>query len=287
MKNKLLTFLTVTMLAGSIFVGCGGNETGTETGANNGSGSNTNTEANVDDEVETGNDDTSTQVKYGVSNPDATYNETEYCYIVSDASFVEEKYNDGTEFDRTNWTPVNEIIQLNTPISIYNPFKDIMGYMKTDVTVVYVSVDGEWSYLGFAKEVANDGLYPNGGTYVRTDELQAVIAEVPLEEETNSGMSDKSEAYFNKIRTGIAEMNNNIDNILNENPEANVEHLVEVDSASGLECLGTFTHSFDNEKDYETLMDTIWLMNYNKYYIEYLDETDNSVEFKFYGAKYK
>lgn len=287
MKNKLLTFLTVTMLAGSIFVGCGGNETGTETGANNGSGSNTNTEANVDDEVETGNDDTSTQVKYGVSNPDATYNETEYCYIVSDASFVEEKYNDGTEFDRTNWTPVNEIIQLNTPISIYNPFKDIMGYMKTDVTVVYVSVDGEWSYLGFAKEVANDGLYPNGGTYVRTDELQAVIAEVPLEEETNSGMSDKSEAYFNKIRTGIAEMNNNIDNILNENPEANLEHLVEVDSASGLECLGTFTHSFDNEKDYETLMDTIWLMNYNKYYIEYLDETDNSVEFKFYGAKYK
>lgn len=287
MKNKLLTFLTVTILAGSIFVGCGGNETGTETGANNGSGSNTNTEANVDDEVETGNDDTSTQVKYGVSNPDATYNETEYCYIVSDASFVEEKYNDGTEFDRTNWTPVNEIIQLNTPISIYNPFKDIMGYMKTDVTVVYVSVDGEWSYLGFAKEVANDGLYLNGGTYVRTDELQAVIAEVPLEEETNSGMSDKSEAYFNKIRTGIAEMNNNIDNILNENPEANVEHLVEVDSASGLECLGTFTHSFDNEKDYETLMDTIWLMNYNKYYIEYLDETDNSVEFKFYGAKYK
>ena len=47
MKNKLLTFLTVTMLAGSIFVGCGGNETGTETGANNGSSTSTNTEANV------------------------------------------------------------------------------------------------------------------------------------------------------------------------------------------------------------------------------------------------
>ena len=286
MKNKFLKLLTLTLITGAMLVGCGGKDATTETSTNKSSSVGVNTEANGNTE-EVNSDNEISEIQYGVSNPDATYNETEYCYIVSDASFVEEKYNDGTEFDRTNWTPVNEIIQLNTPISIYNPFKDIMGYMKTDVTVVYVSVDSEWSYLGFAKEVANDGLYPNGGTYVRTDELQAVIAEVPLEEETNSGMSDKSEAYFNKIRTGIAEMNNNIDNILNENPEANVEHLVEVDSASGLECLGTFTHSFDNEKDYETLMDTIWLMNYNKYYIEYLDETDNSVEFKFYGAKYK
>lgn len=244
MKNKMIKLIFLFMLTGSLFVGCGGNEAGAD--ANNGG---TNTEANVDVEVDNTTDDSSTQFKYGVSNPDATYNETEYCYIVSDASFVEEKYNDGTEFDRTNWTPVNTIIKLNAPISIYNPFKDIMGYMKTDVTVVYVSVDGEWSYLGFAKEVANDGLYPNGGTYVRTDELQAVIAEVALEEETNNDMSAKS--------------------------EANLEHLVEVDSASGLECLGTFNHSFDNEADYDTLMETIWLMNYNKYYIEYLGETDN------------
>ncbi len=287
MKNKMITLLTLFMLTGSMLIGCGGNEAGTDNGADTNNETNVNSEVNVDDEVETGNDDTSTQIKYGVSNPDATYNEMEYCYIVSDVSFVEEKYNDGTEFDITNWTPVNTIIKLNTPISIYNPFKDIMGYMKTDVTVVYVSVDGEWSYLGFAKEVANDGLYPNGGTYVRTDELQAVIAEVALEEETQNGMSDKAKAYFDKIRAGIAEINVNIDNILNENPEANLEHLVEVDSASGLECLSTFNHSFDGEVDYETLMETIWLMNYNKYYIEYLGETDNYVEFKFYGAKYK
>lgn len=119
----MITTLTVCML-----VGCGGNETGEDNGAG------TNTEANVNTEADVNSGDNKTQIEYGVSNPDATYNETEYCYIVSDAAFVEEKYNDGTEFDPTGWTPVNETIKLNEPISIYNPFKDIMGYMKTDVT---------------------------------------------------------------------------------------------------------------------------------------------------------
>lgn len=169
MKNRFLKLFMITTLTVYMLVGCGG----TETGEDNDAG--TNTEANINSEADVNSGDDTTQIEYGVSNPDATYNETEYCYIVSDAAFVEEKYNDGTEFDRTNWNIVNTMIKLNAPISIYNPFKDIIGYMKTDVTLVYVSVDGEWSYLGFAEEVAKDSLYPNGGTYVRTDELKAVM----------------------------------------------------------------------------------------------------------------
>ena len=123
-------------------------------------------------------------------------------------------------------------------------------------------------------------------TGVNNDNSTNTNTEVVIEEGTSNGMSEDAEAYFDKIRAGIAEINVNIDNLLKENPEYRLEHLVEVDSVSGLECLATFNHDFDNEEDYEILMETIWLMQYNKYYIEYIDETDNSVQFKFYGAKY-
>ena len=124
---------------------------------------------------------------------------------------------------------------------------------------------------------SNTGVNNSGGTNTEVNDEA---------EGSNVGMSDKAKAYFDKIRAGIAEINVNIDNLLEENPEYRLEHLVEVDSADGLECLSTFNHGFDNEVDYEILMETIWIMQYNKYYIEYLDETDNSVEFNFYGAKY-
>ena len=280
MKNRFLNIFMITVLTVSMLVGCGENETGINTGADSG----TNTEANVDSDANK-KGDTSTQIEYGVSNPDATYNETEYCYIVSDASFVKEKYNDGTEFDRTNWTPVNTMIKLNAPISIYNPFKDIMGYMKTEVMVVYVSVDGEWSYLGFAGEVAKDGLYPNGGTYVRTDELKAVMEEIVIEEEETESkdMSDKAKAYFDKIREAAEQVNDERVAIKEEYPEADVPNIEEVDSKEGLECLGNFSHRLDDSLGESEIM-LVFLRTevYDKYYIEYLDETETSVEFNFY-----
>lgn len=128
-----------------------------------------------------------------------------------------------------------------------------------------------------------------GGSNTGVDSSIGTNTEVNVNDEAeddNAGMSDKAKAHFDKIRAGIADINVHIDNLLAENPDYRLEHLVEVDSANGLECLASFNHRFDNEEDYEILMETIWIMQYNKYYIEYLGETDTYVEFNFYGAKY-
>lgn len=293
MKNKFFTLLVATMIVGSMFAGCGGNEVGTEKDANVGSSVSTSTETNVETEVsvstdeEVNSDNETSEIKYGVSNPDATYTELEYCYIVSEASFVEEKYNDGTEFDRTNWTLVNEIIKLNVPISIYNPFKDIMGYMKTDVIVVYVSEDGEWSYLGFAKEVEKDGLYPNGGTYVRTDELKVAMAEVTLEEEQaeRKEMSDEAKEIFARFKEKVDENNVTREEVKNQYPNMEIVPLVETDSPDGLEYFGTFYCSLDDESGLEGLLVAFITQDYNMYYIEYVGESNLGVEINIYGAK--
>ena len=284
MKNRFLKLLTLTLITGAMLVGCGGSETGAETGANNGSSTSTNTEANVNTEKDT-QDDVAAKPDVDLS----LYTEFESGYAFTDEANYGAVLVDGEELQNFNWEYVNKYIKLNGNVDCYTHEKYNSGFLKSGVTVIYSQTNGDWSTVLI--EVQGQ----QGMTFVRTAELSEVMevigdytdGEMATDDNVETdGMSDKAKAYFDKIRDGVADINANIDNLLAENPDYRLEHLVEVDSASGLECLGTFCHFYDNEVDYDTLMETIWIMQYNKYYIEYLDETDNYVEFNFYGAKY-
>ena len=283
MANKILRLLVATMLTGTLLVGCGSSET--EVDSSTGTKTEVDSSTGTDTEADSGSDDTTTKTEVGVSNPDVTYNESEYCYLVSDSSFVDERFVDGSEMDYTSWEAVNTTINIKEAINIHNIFKGIMGYTKTDINVVYVAVNGEWSYIAFASEVAADGSYPNGSCYVRTDELKAVMVEVENTEDDSNGLSAEAEAYFKRLRDRIAEENVERAKVAEEHPNANIQQLVEVDSPEGMECFGPLGGEFDSDEDIENIMSFIYSYNCNKYYIEYLEETDEYVKFNFYGAK--
>lgn len=284
MKNKFLTLLVATVVAGSLLVGCGGSEAGKETGANKDSDVSISTESNVDTEK-----DTQTDVSAKIDVDLSLYTEFENGYGITDESNYGAALVDGEELQNFEWEYVNKYIKLNDNVDYYTYEKYNAGFLKSDVVLIYSQTNGEWSTV-----LLNIGDVTGTG-FVKTAELTECMevlgdyieGEMLIDDTVETdGMSAEAKVYFDKIRNGVAEINMNIDNLLAENPEYGLEHLVEVDSASGLECLGTFCHFYDNEVDYDTLMETIWIMQYNKYYIEYLDETDNYVEFNFYGAKY-
>ncbi len=169
MKKRLVSLLMTVILAGTMIVGCGGDDT-----TDNNAGSPTESGTNV--AVNTQADGVESQ-EIVVINPDILYVEQEYCYLVPDAAYIDNTYVDGADIDSTSWEKVNTIIKVKEPVRIAGATKGIIGYMKADVECIYVSADDGWSHVAFGTEVSPGGGYPNGSCYVRTDELVAVMEE--------------------------------------------------------------------------------------------------------------
>ena len=94
--------------------------------------------------------------------------------------------------------------------------------------------------------------------------------------------------YFDRIRNGVIELNKTIEEYAAEHPEVSVWYLEEAVSPDGMEHIESCVFNLD-ERGYTAAMDIIrefvYNRGYSKYYIEYVNETDNTVEFKVYGAK--
>lgn len=182
MRNKLLTLLTVTMLAGSLLVGCGGNETGAD--VNNGG---TNTEANINDGV-------AAKIDSG------KYKEYEYYYGFLNEEDIDKTYVDGTSLTTLTWEQVNMTIKIKESVNLYNPNKELVGLSKPNIDCTYILTNEEWSFVAFGTNFESNDTYPNGAAYVRTDELMAV-AEI-----TGSGnVSAIGDEDTNSVETEVTE----------------------------------------------------------------------------------
>lgn len=273
MKNKILTLLTVTMLTGSMLVGCGSSETG----ANENTG--VNTEITIDKENDSS---TETESSLATIQADVGYIEGEYYFGVPSEEYLDTTYVDGETLDTSSWESVGELITIQESINVFDANKNIMGYFKPGVECVYMSTNGEWSRIALGKDLVNF----NGTVIVRTEDLLAVIDE-EISLEGSNVMSDSAKAFFDKIRAGVIEDNKTIEEYAEEHPEVPVWYLEEANSPDGMDCIDTFY--FNPEEDYEMAMDVIGQLVYNKgyskYYLEYLSESNGVVEFKIYGGK--
>lgn len=281
MKNKLLTLLTLTLLTGSLLVGCGGNETEADNGGS------TNTEANVNSEADATTDaGLAAKIDIDLS----LYTEYEYGYYITDEANYGAALVDGEELQNYDWEYVNKYIQLTDTVDTYSYKKYNSGFLKSDIVVVHSQTNGEWSTLGM-----NIG-DTFGIVFVKTAELteaMEVLGDyIPSDEKTEteaSGMSDKAAAFFDRIRAGIVEDNKVLEEAKKQYPnDSNIVFLEEVDSPEGLELMGTYNPSFnDMDNEYETMMAVIRTeaYTYTKYYIEYVSETKDFVTFNFYIGK--
>ena len=181
MKNRFLKLLTLFMVAGSLFVGCGSNETGTDNGAD------ANTDTTVNAEEDTKGDDVDAQVDLD------KYEETDYYYMVKDEADIDRTYVDGTEMDLSDMENFNYItITIKDSINMYNNEKGIVGYTKPNIECLYFAANDEWSMIAFGTEpVTNEG-YPNGAAIVKTEELKAAMEEVNNDDSTDDGGSEDS-----------------------------------------------------------------------------------------------
>lgn len=279
MKNRVLTLLTVTMLTGSLLVGCGGNETGADNGGS------TNTEANVNSEA----DVTTDAGLAGRSDIDLSlYTEYEYGYYITDEANYGAALVDGEELQNYDWEYVNKYIQLTDTVDTYSYKKYNSGFLKSDIVVVHSQTNGEWSTLGM-----NIG-DTFGIVFVKTAELTDAMEVLgdytPSEDGTEeSGMSDRAAAFFDRLREGIDEDNKILEEAKKQYPnDSSIVFLEEVGSSEGLELMGTFNPSFnDMDNEYETIMAVIRTdaYTYTKYCIEYVSETKDFVTFNFYIGK--
>ena len=218
------------------------------------------------------------------------YVESEYCYVVPGEEYLDTTYVDGEELDTSNWEEVYQIVTIKESINIFNGNKAIMGYLKSGIGCIYVSTNGEWSRVAFGTELGERGDFPKGNVIVRTEDLKAVMEVADTEEGYGPNvMSDSVKEYFDRIREGIVEENKKREAFEKENPGATLPPLEETASVDGLEHFETFNFRFNSEEDYMMVMDVIRQLVYNqgytKYYIEYVSETSETVEFKFYVGK--
>lgn len=279
MKNKLLTLLTLTILTGTLLVGCGGNETEADNGGS------TNTEANVNSEA----DATTDAGLAGRSDIDLSlYTEFETGYGITDEANYGDALVDGEELQNFNWEYVNKNIKLNDTVDYYTHEKYNAGFLKSEVEVVYCQTNGEWSTVYI--EVQGQMGLAFVKTAELTDAMEVLGDYTPSEDGTEeSGMSDRAAAFFDRLRAGIVEDNKVLEEAKKQYPnDSNIVFLEEVDSPEGLELMGTYNPSFnDMDNEYETMMAVIRTeaYTYTKYYIEYVSETKDFVTFNFYIGK--
>ena len=284
MKNRFLKLLTLFMVAGSLFVGCGGSEVGTETGTNNSSGTDTNTEANVNDEVVSENNSNSdTESSLATIQTGLEYIEGEYYFCVPGEEYLDTTYADGETLDTSSWESIGKLITIQESINIFDGNKNIMGYFKPGVELIYMSTNGEWSRIALGTDLINF----NGTVIVRTEDLEKV-ADIEGAGVFGTEMSDEARAYFDKIRNGVIEDNKTIEEYAAEHPEVSVWYLEEADSLEGMELVESCVFNL-NEEGYAVAMDVIrqfvYNKGYSKYYIEYIGESNDLVEFNIYGGK--
>lgn len=95
---------------------------------------------------------------------EVTYKEYDGYFRISDTSYYDNIYVDDTILDWSSWERVGKSIYIESPINIYDENKAMIGYTKSDIDVIYVATNGEWSNLA----IGGNG----SSVYVRTDELE-------------------------------------------------------------------------------------------------------------------
>ena len=99
---------------------------------------------------------------------EVTYKEYDGYFRVSDKSYYDNTYIDDTILDWSSWERIGKNVYIESSINIYNEKKAMVGYTKSNIEVIYVAVNGEWSNLAIGE---------NGSSvYVRTDELNLAIS---------------------------------------------------------------------------------------------------------------
>ena len=281
MKNRFLTLLTVTMLAGSILVGCGGNETGAD--ANTGSGTN----VEVNEETNKDNDDVSAKI-----DPNIEYTETAIAFLVSNDSDVDKSMVDGTEVpDITEDVAENSVeykVTFKKEVNLYAKDKSIVGYLKPNVVVAFAEIKDGWAIVGSTDYTETYFLLMSEVASVieiTEDPNSAIVNEEDdtVEDTETVGMSDKAKAFFDEVRQGIAEVNARNEEIAKKYPTNVYVEVVEVDSPEGLELIALTAPTFDDENSVRAMVARMTESGYSQYYFEYLKETDTYVEFNIYA----
>lgn len=284
MKNKLLTLLTVTLLTGSMLIGCGGNETGTDNGENSGTG--TNTEANVNTEIGTNSDDNTAKI-----DPNLEYTETQIANLFANEADIDKSMVDGTEVPNTTAENVQQIVKVKAKVDLYNKSKERIGYLKDGVTIAFVNIDNEWCIIG---STDYSEIY-----YALATDMTPVIevvddtnSDVESDEKDSVVMSDRAKAFFDKVRKGFADVNANNAALKAEHPEYTYVEIVETDSSDGLELIATLIPSldYDEELSVNSIIANITEGGYSQYYFEYITEKESPdpelgtyVEFNLYA----
>lgn len=271
MKNRFLKLLTLFMVVGTMLVGCGGNE------ADNGADTNTDTTVNTEADKK---DDGEIKEEVDLS----LYTETDWYYAFTDEANRGTDLVDGEELQNFNWNYVNKYVKLKDTLDCYTHEKYNTGFLKANISVVYLQTNGEWSTIGWEE----DGVF--GYIFVKTAELENVMEVTgdyipPVEDTEEVGMSDKAKAHFDKIRAGIAEDNKTREETKKQYPDIEFPLLVEVDSPEGLELFGTFNDRLNSDEDVNNMIIALRSMDYTKFYIEYLGETEEYVNYNFYAIK--
>ena len=127
----------------------------------------------------------------------------------------------------------------------------------------------------------------DAGTNVDNDGMKTEKSESQEEtmESTPGDMSPKAKAIFDKFKMKVDENNQTRAQMREDYPNMTVLDLVEAESPDGLEEFGTFLCNKDTDVDFDAFVPAFMAQNYNTYYIECIDETEDWVELKLYGAK--
>ena len=286
-KAKILMGVATVAVAGTIGgVAIASSQMGTGVGGNTGSEIESSIDENIYTEVtEESESDSGTEEKSGLATiqEGIAYIEGEYYFVVPSTEYLDTTYADGEELDVTNWERIEKLITIHASINMFDSNKNIMGYLKPEIQCIYISTNGEWSRITYGTDLMTS----NGSVFVRTEDLKRVT-DIEWIENTGTEMSDEVEAYFDRIRNGVVELNKTIKEYAAEHPDVSVWYLEEADSLEGMELIEGCILNFD-EGGYNVAMDIIrdfvYNRGYSKYYIEYVGETNDTVEFNIYGRK--
>lgn len=272
MKNKFLTLLVATMVAGSLLVGCGGSADSNDTTNNN--------ETTVNSEK-----DNQVEVSAKVD-PNIEYTETQIAYLFANDADKDLSLADGKEIEiqKSSVDYPTYIVKVKDTINLYNIMKEKVGYTKSDVECEYVQFSETWGAIG---STDYSELY-----FVKTEEALPLIeviedknATTVNDDEDNNAieMSDRAKAFFDEVRQGIAEVNARNKEIAKKYPTNVYVEVIEVDSPEGLELIALTAPSFDDENSVRAMVARMTESGYSQYYFEYLKETDTYVEFNIYA----
>ena len=210
MKNRFLKLLTLTMLIGTLLVGCGGKETSIE--ANNGNSTSASTEANFSDNI-------------AKIDKDIEYTETAIAFLIANESDIDKSMVDGTDVPNTTRENVEYTVRVNASVDLFNKGKERIGYLKDGMTIAYVQIDNEWC-------IAASTDYTEFYYALAADIVPVVeIVEESASETVNNGKESSEVGTEEPLEYTEAEMTGFsilIDKILNtlDGTDANIEEVI-------------------------------------------------------------